>query len=147
MSGDEAMRAYAATLPAPTFDDPAFTPLSKPLSQARVAIVTSAALHRIDDDGFTQGDTSTACRSPTVTWCSVTGVPTSTGRLPIDLNVVFPIDRLEELADAGVIGAVAPRHTPSPATSPTPCANSPRLGSACAANWRDSVDVVVLTPV
>ena len=28
----------------------------------------------------------------------------------LDLNVVYPIDRLEELAEQGVIGSVADRH-------------------------------------
>lgn len=27
-----------------------------------------------------------------------------------DVNIIFPIDRFRELVDAGVIGAIAPRH-------------------------------------
>ena len=57
MSGDVAMRALGDNFPVPTFDDPAWvTP--KPLSQATVAIVTSAAIHTTDDERFAPGDTS-----------------------------------------------------------------------------------------
>ena len=55
MNADQAMRAHSATLPAPTFENPAFvTP--PPLAAATVAIVTSAALHTADDNPFTGGD-------------------------------------------------------------------------------------------
>ena len=57
MSGDTSMRAFAGRLAAPEFGDPAFiTPV--PLARAKVAIVTSAALHTPDDERFTAGDTS-----------------------------------------------------------------------------------------
>jgi hypothetical protein len=56
MSADASMGAYAATLPVPEFETTAFTTLDKPLSEARVAIVTSAALHRPGQDRFSQAD-------------------------------------------------------------------------------------------
>ncbi len=48
---DQMMRAHASKTPVPEFPNPSFT---KPpvLSQARVAIVTSAALQVGADDGF-----------------------------------------------------------------------------------------------
>ncbi len=151
MSGDEAMRAYAATLPAPTFDDPAFTPLSKPLSQARVAIVTSAALHRADDDRFGQADTSYRIldrgdRELVLGHWSPNFDRTG---FQLDVNVVYPIDRLEELAADGVIGDVAPRHFSFAGNQPDTVSEL-RLdsGPACAAELTaDQVDVVLLTPV
>ena len=48
---DTAMRAHAATNPMPEFDDPAFVK-PRPLSEATVAIVTSAALHTAGDTGW-----------------------------------------------------------------------------------------------
>ena len=36
-AGDDKMRGYGVTQNVPTFDDPAVTPLDKPLSDARVA--------------------------------------------------------------------------------------------------------------
>ncbi len=151
MTGDAAMRAYSAALPAPVFDDPAFTRLGKPLSQCRVAIVTSAALHRPDDPPFTQGDTSYRSldrgdRDLILGHWSPNFDHTG---FQIDVNVVYPIDRLEELSALGVIGEVAPRHFAFAGNQPDTVSEL-RLdtGPACAADLiADAVDVVVLTPV
>lgn len=150
MNGDQAMRAHSATLPAPEFANPAFvTP--KPLASATVAIVTSAALHTPDDESFSAGDAGyrfiardrrdlvLGHWSPNFDRVGVT----------IDLNVVYPIDRLEELAARGVIGAVAPRHVSFAGNQPDDVATI-RLdtGPAAAAALRaDRVDIVILTPV
>ncbi len=149
-TGDQMMRAHAATLPVPVFDEPAFiTP--PPLQQATVAIVTSAALHCADDDGFSAGDTSFRAIprgqknlvlghwSPNF---DRTGVA-------LDLNVVFPIDRLEELSNEGVIGAVAPTHYSFAGNQPDDVATLRYdTGPMVARALRDDgVDVVILTPV
>ncbi len=66
-----------------------------------------------------------------------------------DLNVVYPIDRLEELAAAGVIGRVAPHHLSFAGNQPDDVATI-RLDSGPAAAEvlrHDGVDVVLLTPV
>ena len=150
MNGDQAMRAYAAGLPAPEFPDPAWvTP--KPLSESTVAIVTSAALHTPDDDAFTNADTSyrvidRARRDLVMGHWSPNFDHTG---IVLDLNVVYPIDRLEELAERGVIGAVAPRHLSFAGNQPDDVATI-RLDSgprAAAAVKADGVDVVLLTPV
>lgn len=151
MSGDDAMRAYAATLPAPEFPDPAFTPLGKPLSEARVAIVTSAALHRMDDERFTQGDTTYRAldRGDRELVLGHWSPNFDRSGFQLDLNVVYPIDRLEELAADGVIGDVAPRHFAFAGNQPDTVSEL-RLdtGPACAAELAaDAVDVVLLTPV
>jgi D-proline reductase (dithiol) PrdB len=150
MNGDQAMRQFAGGLPAPTFDHLAWvTP--KPLSQSTVAIVTSAALYAAGDDAFTSVDTSYRIidrdRRDLVLghWSpnfDHTGVA-------LDLNVVYPIDRLEELAAQGVIGAVAPRHVSFAGNQPDDVATV-RLDSGPAAARAlkdDGVDVVLLTPV
>lgn len=51
------MRALGATMEVPVFDDPAFTVLERPVADARVAIVTTAAIHRPDQERFVAGDT------------------------------------------------------------------------------------------
>jgi D-proline reductase (dithiol) PrdB len=66
-----------------------------------------------------------------------------------DLNVVYPIDRLNELADQGVIGAVAPRHL---AFQGAQIDNLEMLrldtGPAAAKLLKDDgVDAVLLTPI
>ena len=151
MSGDQAMRDLAASMPVPEFETTAFTTLSVPLREARVAIVTSAALHRPSDNPFTATDTSfralaTGDRdlilghwSPNFDRAGTTA----------DLNVAYPIDRLQELADEGIVGEVAPRHFSFAGNQPDTVAEI-RLdsGPACAAELvADEVDVVLLTPV
>lgn len=150
MNGDQLMRAHSASLPAPEFANPAFvTP--RPLAESTVAIVTSAALYAHGDNAFSSGDTSYRFidrdRRDLVLghWSpnfDHTGVQ-------IDLNVVYPIDRLTELADRGVIGAVAQRHVSFAGNQPDDVATI-RLdtGPAAAAELRrDGVDVAIFTPV
>ncbi|MCP3939077.1 MAG: selenoprotein B glycine/betaine/sarcosine/D-proline reductase [Actinomycetia bacterium] len=150
-AGDEAMRAYGTQQVVPTFDDPAFTPLDKPLAKARVAIVTSAALHRPDQDRYTPADTRFRAFDRTDRDLIMGHWSPNfdhTG-FQIDLNVVYPIDRLEELAADGVIGEVAPRHFAFAGNQPETVSEL-RLdtGPACAQELlADAVDVVLLTPV
>lgn len=150
MNGDQMMRAHSATLPAPEFSNPAWvTP--KPLAQSTVAIVTSAALYAVGDDGFSNADTGyrfIARERRDLVMGHWSPNFDHTG-VAIDLNVVFPIDRLEELAARGVIGAVAPRHVSFAGNQPDDVATI-RIdtGPAAAAALRaDGVDVVILTPV
>jgi hypothetical protein len=150
MNGDQVMRAHSATLPAPDFPDPAWvTPPA--LADATVAIVTSAALYAVGDEGFSAGDTSYRMidrdrRDLVMGHWSPNFDHTA---VAMDLNVVYPIDRLEELAQRGVIGAVAPRHVSFAGNQPDDVATI-RLdtGPAAAAALRaDGVDVVIFTPV
>ena len=151
MSGDHAMRSFSAGLPVPEFETTAFTRPDKPLSECQVAIVTSAALHRPDQERFTQNDTSfraldRADRELVLGHWSPNFDPTG---FQLDLNVVYPIDRLEELAADGVIGDVAPRHFACAGNQPDTVSEL-RLdtGPACAAELvADGTDVVLLTPV
>jgi len=122
-----------------------------PLAQAKVAIVTSAALHRASDTAFAQNDTS------------YRSIPREARDLVLghwspnfdragfteDLNVVFPIDRLEELATQRVIGSVADRHYSFAGNQPDDLATIIHdSGPAAAAELKaDGVDVVLLTPV
>ena len=150
MSGDEMMRAHSATLPGPEFANPAWvTP--RPLREAKVAIVTSAALYSAGDEAFTATDTSYRFidrerRDLVMGHWSPNFDHTG---MQIDLNVVYPIDRLEELAANGTIGSVAQRHISFAGNQPDNVATI-RLdtGPAAAAALRqDGVDVVILTPV
>ncbi|HAP76226.1 MAG TPA: selenoprotein B glycine/betaine/sarcosine/D-proline reductase [Acidimicrobiaceae bacterium] len=150
MNGDQAMRAFAAGLPGPEFPNPAWvTP--KPLAQSTVAIVTSAALHTPDDEAFSAADTGYRVierhrRDLVMGHWSPNFDHTG---IVLDLNVVYPIDRLEELAQQGAIGAVAPRHISFAGNQPDDVATI-RLDTgpqAAAALKADGVDVVLLTPV
>ncbi len=150
MNADQAMRAHSATLPAPTFADPAFV-IPPALASATVAIVTSAALHTADDTAFAGGDTSFRLidRDRRDLVLGHWSPNFDRSAISIDLNVVYPIDRLEELAARGAIGAVAPRHVSFAGNQPDDLATI-RLDSgpaSAAALVADGVDVVLLTPV
>jgi D-proline reductase (dithiol) PrdB len=77
-----------------------------PLATRRIALLTSAGLHRIGDPAFAAVDLSyrvipgtTRANTLTMTHSSVHFDRTGFRE---DVNVVFPIDRLHELASAGV---------------------------------------------
>ena len=63
-----------------------------------------------------------------------------------DINTVFPIDRLKELAEDGVIGAVSDVHfSLMGATEPTKMMES--VESIVARVKRDQIDSILLSPV
>jgi len=136
--------------PVPEFSNPAFA-AAPPLAEATVAIVTSAALHQASDDRFSAGDTSYRMidRGARDLVLGHWSPNFDRSGFTADVNVVFPIDRLEELAADGVIGGVAPRHVSFAGNQPDDVATL-RMdsGPAAAAELRaDGVDVVLLTPV
>lgn len=145
------MRDFAANTPMPDMGEVPWTPLTKPLSECRVAIVTTAALHTVGDEGFAPDDTTyrvlPADRRDLVLGHWSPNFDRS--GFVADLNVVYPADRLDELAAAGVIGSVAPRHYAF-AGNQEDTLTGIRLdsGPAVARLLRDDdVDVVLLTPV
>jgi D-proline reductase (dithiol) PrdB len=151
MSGDATMRQFGATAPVPEFDDAAFTPLPIPLADAKIAIVTSAALHRTHDENFASSDVSyrTIDRDARDLVLGHWSPNFDRTGFQLDLNVVYPIDRLEELAADGTIGDVAEHHYSFAGNQPDTVSEL-RLdtGPACAAAMQaDGVHVVLLTPV
>lgn len=92
-----------------------WTPMGKPVREAVVALVTTAGVHRRADPPFDMTDPD---GDPTF---RVVPVEAPRAELTIthkyydhsaadrDLNVVLPVDRLRELAAAGLVGGVAPR--------------------------------------
>lgn len=93
-----------------------WSPARIPLREASIALVTSAGVHLKHDHPFDmenpEGDASfrvipgdTALRDLTITHDYYNHRAADR-----DLNCVFPLGRLRELAAAGRIGRVAPRH-------------------------------------
>ena len=145
------MRDYAANTPVPEMGAPPWTPPPGPLSECRVAIVTTAALHVPGDDGFAPDDTTyrvlPADRRDLVLGHWSPNFDRS--GFVADLNVVYPADRLAELAARGEIGSVAAHHYAF-AGNQEDTLSGIRLdsGPAVAKLLRDDgVDVVLLTPV
>lgn len=111
------------------YDTGPWTPMRRPLSEARVALISAGGLFVEGDDplgpdGPTQEEAipriGEFLRSAPV--LSVIPRDTATDRLRVrhpgydicgaarDYNVVFPIDRLKELAEEGVFGELADEH-------------------------------------
>ena len=148
---DEQLRTTLGGLKSFAFDDVPWT-TPKPLHESRVAIVTTAGLRvennadwNAGDQGFTQilhdaENLTLAHYSPNfdrVGWV-------------LDKNVVFPIDRLNELAEDGIIGSVANTHISFMGAQPDHTLETIRLDSGPAAAKLlkdDEVDLVLLTPV
>ena len=109
----EPTRTAVANLPCPNFDTTSF--VSGPaLSERRVAIVSSAALIHRGDKPFPFG--SGEYRAVASDWnnndilISHVSINFDRAGSQRDINVVYPIDRLRELAAEGVIGSVADAH-------------------------------------
>ena len=147
---DQAMRDFVGTLPVPEFAKTAFT-TPPPLRDARVAIVTSAALYREGTAPFGVPDVHFETIPNDARDLKLGHVSPNFDRagFAADLNVVFPLDRLAELAERGVVGSVADHHYAFAGNQPD-TVSEVRLdtGPACAKKLRDDgVDVVLLTPV
>ena len=146
---DNAIAKFSETLPIPEFPQCDFnTP--KPLNASKVAIVTTAALHQ-DGGGFALGDSDhhyeTLSSSAKNLKLGHHSVNFDRGGFAADHNVVYPIDRLEELADIGIIGEVATHHY-SFAGNQSASVSEIRLdsGPLCASEMhKEQVDVVLLT--
>ncbi len=86
----------------------------RPLAQSRVAIVSTAGLHRHDDTPFRGGASDYRIIPGDISLADLrlSHVSTNFDRLGFqqDVNTVFPLDRLRELARDGVIGSVAKYH-------------------------------------
>ena len=151
MGGSDAeLRAYAAALPVPELGDAAWV-RPKPLAEATVAIVTTAALHRADDERYTATDTGFRVLERDARDLVLGHWSPNFDRagFAADIDVVYPIDRLEELAERGVIGGVASRHFAF-AGNQDDTVTRVRLDSgpqAAAMLCEDGVDIVLLTPV
>ena len=85
-----------------------------PLNESTIALITTAALHRRDDIPFRFADTGFRQIpddiDPNDLVQSHISVNFDRTHYQRDLNVVLPLDRMHELADAGEIGDVSPMH-------------------------------------
>lgn len=145
-----AMHQDAAALANPA---PAFSPLRRPLSEARVGLITSAGAHVRGDEPFDvadpHGDPSFRLIPDDVDLHEIDFAHShyDTARAEEDPNVVFPLDTLHELVTDGVVGAAAPRHVGLMGFNPDPRRlvreTVPRVVELFSA---DEVDVVVLSP-
>jgi D-proline reductase (dithiol) PrdB len=130
--------------------------LPRPLAECRVALVTTAGLVAPGDDAF-----DLAARGGDWTF-RVIPADADLGALAMhhrsdafdrtpsqaDRNVVFPLQRLHDLAEAGVVGSVAPRHLSFMGSITAP-GRLTRDSAPDAADLlvADAVDAALLVPV
>lgn len=133
-------------------DPVAWSPLQKPLRDCRVALLTTAGVHRRADAPFDQfareGDPS----------FREIGGGDEAGSLMVshnhfdhsdadrDVNCLFPIDRLRELAAEGVVGSVSPVHFGFMGFNPDPFPVRENSEEVARRLKDASVDVALLTP-
>ena len=146
---DQELRDAIAEMPFPELGPAAFNrPPS--LSEAVVAIVTTAGLMRPGEKSWEGGDSSFRVFDRVERDLIVGHVSLNFDRTGVsaDRNVVYPIDRLEEMASEGVIGSVSRRHMSFMGALGDLSTVFTDSGPAAAKMLKDDgVDVVVLTPV
>ncbi len=153
--------ALSQSIPdAPSHDPIPWSPVTKPLSESRVALLSTAGLSLRSDTPFDmeferknpmRGDSSwrrlpASARTGDV---SANHLHIDTGYIQRDLNVALPIERLEDLASAGRIGSVAPSHYSIMGfqgndSSKLIAESAPAIAEAM---MREEVDLVLLAPV
>ncbi len=145
----EPMRSHLVDLPCPRFDTTPWATGPK-LAERRIAILSTAGLHRRGDRPFSgmEGDYrvipgGTSANELVMTHISINFDRTGFQR---DWNVVFPLDRLRELAAVGIIGSLADYHysfmgAADPSHMASHAENLARLLKA------DGVNAALLVPV
>ena len=112
----EVQRKMLQMFPCQDHDETVWTPMRKPLSESRVALVTSAGLHLRGERPFvtdhnTGGDTSYRMIPRGAPAADIIQSHVSIGfdhtSIYRDINVTFPIDRVQELKEQGVIGSLS----------------------------------------
>lgn len=111
MGEDE--RKHLLALPCPTYDQ---TPSvsGPPLSQRKVAIISTAGLHKKGDRPFDVGASDYRLIPSDIDAKSLvlSHISTNFDRTGFqqDWNVMFPLDRLNDLVHEGIVGSVATYH-------------------------------------
>ena len=146
----EPMRSYIANLQCPTFTTQPWVS-GVPLTKRRVSIISTAGLHHRDDRPFTimPGDLYRIIQgnieASDLVMSHVSANFDRTG-FQQDWNILFPLDRLRELSDQGIIGSVADFHYSfMGATDPMQMESTAR--DLAGILKKDKVDAVMLVPV
>ena len=104
-------RGFISNLDLPVVDEPDWTIPSQP-QERRVSIVTTAAVSRRGDKPFSwlARDHRVFSKNDRDLVMTHVAVEFDRSAWQQDLNVIIPLDRLEEMANDGEIGSVADEH-------------------------------------
>ncbi len=153
-------KVLAAAIPQePQYDHIPWTPLKKPLSQCRIALLSTAGISMKGGAPFDMererqnplwGDPSfrTILNGATEADVDINHIHINTQHAYQDLNVALPLQRFQELVGCGEIGSLAPTHYSIMGynTDPTEqvCISAPQIAESM---QREEVDVAFLVPV
>lgn len=145
----EPMHSHLSELPCPSFETHPWV-AGPPLAKRRVAIISTAGIHRRGDRPFEDmaGDYRVIPGNVSAKDLVMTHISTNFDRtgFQMDWNVVFPLDRLNELAEEGTIGAVAAYHY-SFMGATDPAEMEPAARHLAELLKGDRVNAVLLVPV
>ena len=148
----EIHRRSALFFPCIEHDDAPWAPMRKPLSQSKVAVVSTAGLHLRGDRLFQGGDPSyrvvpSDSKTGDVILSHVSIGFDYTG-IYRDLNLAFPLDRMRELAQQGTVGSLAKSYYSFMGAQRDPRLLIEETGLEVAALMHgEGVDLVLLAPV
>ena len=151
----EVQRRMLEFFPCLEADGVPWTPLGKPLSESRAAIVTTAGLHLRDDKPFNRdhpgGESTYRILPGDADNADIVQSHFSIGfdRTAIyrDINVTYPIDRMRELVQRGVVGSLGPNNYSFMGALRDCTVVAERTGPEVAQRLKDDgVDLVFLTP-
>jgi D-proline reductase (dithiol) PrdB len=154
------LKGYFAAMQIPVPDSKPWTPMRKPLAEARVALVTTAGINVRGVEppfDYEREQSHPQWGDPTYRTLprDLRQERVQTGHLHInnedidrDLNVAIPISRMLELEAAGVIGSLAPTNYSFMGYQPDTTEWRERYAPEVAARMKaEQVDAVLLTPV
>lgn len=135
----------------PPLGPPCWVAPTKPVTDMRVALITTAGLHFREDDSFAfidatfrpipgEADAAELVMSHSSVNFDRTGFAE-------DVNLVFPLDRFRELASGGQIGTLADVHYSFMGAGMMPEAYEASAAQVAGLLKQDQVDAVFLTPV
>jgi D-proline reductase (dithiol) PrdB len=154
------LKAYYANMSVPAPEGVPWTPFTRPLPEARIALVTTAGInvrgveppfdYEREWDNPMWGDPTYRTLPRDLRQEQV-----QTGHLHInnddidrDVNIALPVHRMRELVAAGVIGSLAPRAFSFMGYQPDTTEWRERYGPEVGRKLKDdAVDGVLLTPV
>ena len=146
----QANRSNLLTFPAQVNDTTPFT-RPRPLGACRLAIVTTAGVHRRGDRPFEPGEQAYRVIPADTRAADIVQSHTSLGfdRTAImrDLNVSFPVDRVRELVERGVLGGLGPNHYSFMGALRDPACIGGETGPEVGGRLRaEGVDIALITP-
>lgn len=135
----------------PPLGPPVWTKPTRPLSEMRLALVTTAGLHYRDDPAFEFADATfrpiDGREDPEDLVMSHSSVNFDKSGFAEDVNIVFPLGRFRVLVERGSVGSLANVHYSFMGAGLPPQAYERSAAQVAGMLKQDRVDAVFLTPV